>query len=103
MQGKCVSSIQDAQLASEGLLLAAELAAWSETFHTKSDQCDILGYEAIRVREMAEALLAGSPDSQISIESTLFGPWGRSFAWGREDLLQKAKAFRETYAQRQNA
>lgn len=81
------------ELVSFGERLSRDLHVAAMRYHVKSDQHDILGYEAGTVDLYLAWLLRGEPVPEDFRESTLLGEWGRRYSWDDVELLHRTAEF----------
>ncbi|XPF95263.1 hypothetical protein ACM9HF_04415 [Colwellia sp. RE-S-Sl-9] len=90
------------ELGNVGESLAEELEAHSNKYHVKSDKHEILAWEAVGVRGMAQQLLDLVKCTYELESSALFSSWGESLVFEEFELSEKVKLFRKKYAEFKN-
>jgi len=74
----------------------------SRQYHVKSDACDILGYEAITIKQEARDLIENSGVREELRDSTLLSKWGESIANQLPDITDRVGEFHENYHEHKN-
>ena len=85
------------EIANIGASLAAELDQLSEQYHVKSDEHNILSWEADIIRAKTKDILEGCGLSDNLRESTLLSAWGESLVKEIPDIAKKARNFHVNY------
>jgi hypothetical protein len=73
--------------------LATDLLAASERYHIRSDQRDILAYEAATVHAHLALIAQGTPVPDHLRASALLGKWGADHQWQDTELCMRVSAF----------
>jgi hypothetical protein len=77
--------------------LARESEALSRSFHVKSDQHDILGYEAAVLAARSQYLETGETIQGNLRESVLLGAWGRALASEMPQFAERVAHFHSEF------
>jgi len=89
--------VNSRKIASIGASLAAELDQLSAQYHVKSDEHDILSWEADIIRAKSKDILENCGLSDNLRESTLLSAWGESLANKIPNVANKARDFHASY------
>jgi hypothetical protein len=76
-----------------GEQLARDLEAAAQRYHVKSDDHDILDYEAAGILEAVRSFRENRGSGANSVESTLLGEWGRHTRSKEPELTKRALEF----------
>lgn len=79
--------------AEKSLALAERLEVLSRKYHIKSDDHDILGYEAASIREKLVAKTENRIVRSPLMLSTLLSEWGRSTALQYPEIAEEVRSF----------
>lgn len=90
------------ELGEMGRMLAGELERRANNYHVKSDKHEILAWEAVGVRRMAEQLLGMEECTFDLASSDLFSSWGENLVLDEPELSKKVELFREEFAKCKN-
>ena len=90
--------MQREELSELGVLLAAELDQLATKYHVKSDEHEILVWEADIIREKSKDVLLRFGLSENLKESTLLSSWGMTLANKIPKITEKVKFFHSQYA-----
>ena len=86
------------EMASFGASLAAELDQLSAQYHIKSDEHNVLSWEADIIRAKTKDALENCGLSDYLRESTLLSAWGESLAKKIPDIANKVRDFHAIYS-----
>lgn len=98
----CVRTMNKVDLAETGKILASELDELSRDYHVKSDQHEILIWEADILRAKAQDLIENCGLSENLQASTLISKWGDSLAKKIPVIANKVNSFHKEYASIKN-
>ena len=87
----------NSEISENGKLLAAELDDLASRYHEKSDQHEILAWEADIVRAKVRDLSERCGLPEYLGESTLLGKWGADLAMELPSITDRVKAFHVQY------
>jgi hypothetical protein len=85
------------ELSKIGNILAAELDKLSALYHVKSDQHEILIWEADILRAKAQDLIEKCGLNENLNDSTLISKWGGGLATSIPEIANRVKEFHEQY------
>lgn len=85
------------EIANIGASLAVELDQLSAQYHVKSDEHDILSWEADIIRAKSKDILESCGLNDSLKESTLLSAWGENLAKKIPRITNKAKDFHAAY------
>ena len=95
-------NMNELELAEAGKILATELDDLSKGYHVKSDQHEILIWEADILRAKAQDLIESCGLSENLQDSTLISKWGESLAKKIPLIATKVSSFHKEYASIKN-
>ncbi|MNZ91793.1 hypothetical protein D3C78_1107880 [compost metagenome] len=85
------------EIANIGASLVVELDRLSAQYHVKSDEHDILSWEADIIRAKSKDILENCGLNDNLKESTLLSAWGESLAKKIPNIANKARDFHAGY------
>lgn len=91
-----ITTLED-DFAKRGRELAEELEQLSKNYHVKSDDHEILGYEAACVNARVALVTLGLAIPANLQESPLLGPWGRHLRPTMPAVANKVALFYEEF------
>lgn len=98
LRALCILNMNKVELAEAGKALAIEIDELSKKYHVKSDQHEILIWEADILRAKSQDLLNDSGLSENLQTSTLISSWGEGLAKNIPAVANKVIHFHKEYA-----